>query len=72
LKLPTIQTATTNNYGIVKLKSGELTLEDELLKNEDYSRTAAGVAHGHTEYVKFTDLYSGNTSSNITISCGTY
>ena len=71
LTLPNLLTATTDNYGVVKLKSGELTLVDELI-NEDSSKTAAGVAHGHTEYVKLTDLYSGNTSSNITISCGTY
>lgn len=71
LTMPNLPTGSEKALGVVKLKSGELTLVDELI-NEDRSKTAAGVAHGHTEYVKLIDLYSGNTSSNITISCGTY
>ena len=70
LTLPNLPTATTSNYGVVKIKSGELTLTNELLNNE-YSTTAAGVAHSHTEYVRLADL-SGNTGDIITISCGTY
>lgn len=71
LTLPNLLTATTDNYGVVKLKSGELTLVDELI-NEDSSKTAAGVAHGHTEYVKYADLTNYKGSEPLVISCGTY
>lgn len=72
LTLPNLLTATTDNYGVVKLKSGELTLTDELVNNKEYLSTAAGVAHGHTEYVKYNDLTNYTGSEPLVISCGTY
>ena len=69
LKLPTVPTATTNNYGTVKIQHGDLGIEYELLNS--LSGIAADVNHHHSQYVKFTDL-NGNTGNIITISCGTY
>lgn len=71
LKLPTVPTATTADYGIVKIQHGDLGIVKELINSP--SGTAADVNHFHSQYVKFTDLYSGNTSNDsIIISCGTY
>ena len=73
LTLPNLPTASEKNNGIVKIRSGQLTLAAELLdETKGYLTTAASVAHGHTEYVKFTDLSSNSNSDSIIISCGTY
>lgn len=73
LTLPNLPTASEENNGIVKIRSGQLTLAAELLdETKGYLTTAASVAHGHTEYVKFTDLSSNSNSDSIIISCGTY
>jgi archaellum component FlaC len=70
LTLQDLPTADADTAGIVKIKHGAIGLDEELLSNP--TGIAADVCHHHTQYVKLIDLYSGNTSSNITISCGTY
>lgn len=73
LSLPNLPTATEELGGIVKLRSGLLTLEDEFLnENKDYLTTAASVAHAHSEYVKYTDLNNYEGTTPLVISCGTY
>lgn len=76
LKLPSLVTANTENYGIVKTLNGDLS-------NKVLDATpglVAHVSHYHSQYatltnlesyIKLTDL-SNNTGNTITISCGTY
>ena len=71
LTIPNLPTGSETALGVVKVKSGVLTLLDEL-DNEDYPKTAASAAHGHTEYVKKNDLNEYKGTNPLVISCGTY
>lgn len=72
LKLPSLLTGSTLNLGVVKLFVGNIPTPVDGTTPTPSAGLAASTSHWHDDYVKFTDLYSGNTSSNITISCGTY
>ena len=71
LKLPLLPVASDTNYGIAQLVGGNIAIPSDLQGKITPGKAAASY-HWHDDYVKFTDLYSGNTSNNITISCGTY
>lgn len=70
LTLPNLPAADEDTAGIVKIKSGELGIEYELLPNP--TGIAADVCHYHSQYVKYFDLSNYKGSEPLVISCGTY
>ena len=70
LKLPTIPTATTADYGIVKIQYGDLGIEKESINSP--SGIAADVNHHHSQYAKSSDLGMTIDNGITIISCGTY
>ena len=72
LTLPTLPVASQTIPGIVQLVGGNIELPS-ILQNTVTPGKAAASNHWHDDYVKLTDLDSGNTSGeNLVISCGTY
>lgn len=72
LTLPTLPVASQTIPGIVQLVGGNIELPSNL-QNTVTPGKAAASNHWHDDYVKLTDLDSGNTSGeNLVISCGTY
>ena len=70
LTLPNLPAADEDTAGIVKIKSGALGIEEELLPN--LTGIAADICHYHTQYVKYKDLSNYKGSEPLVISCGTY
>ena len=70
LTLPNLPAANEDTAGIVKIKSGALGIEHELLPNP--TGIAADVCHYHTQYVKYFDLSDYKGTEPLVISCGTY
>ena len=70
LTLPNLPAADEDTAGIVKIKSGALGIEEELLPN--LTGIAADICHYHTQYVKYIDLSDYKGTEPLVISCGTY
>lgn len=70
LKLPTVPTATTDNYGTVKIQHGDFGITYELLNT--HSGIAADVNHFHSQYAKTSDLGMTINDNVTVISCGVY
>lgn len=72
LTLPTLPVASQTIPGIVQLVGGNIAIPSDLQGTITPGKAAAS-NHWHDDYVKLTDLDSGNTSGeNLVISCGTY